>query len=92
MKLTIKFVDKGQDCLEWDVEPHPDDLYREFGWGIVTAARPFQSEIWVGKNVYEYKSLKKRQFIKIGEMIPEKMADAVRTLDFKISNIQEQPL
>lgn len=87
MKLTIKFVDKGQDFLEWDVAPHPDDFYREMGSGIVTECRPFQSSVWVNKNVYEYKSLKKGSVVKIGKMIPEKMCDQLSAIKYKVSKI-----
>ncbi len=59
MKQTIIFKDEGQDFLEWDIEyPEGDDII-----GKVIACRPFQSEVWVGVEVY-------RRDIRPGDLLP----------------------
>lgn len=50
MLKTVKFVDQGQDFLEWDIE-YPDE--GDDFVGKVVACRPFQEAIWYGTEVYQ---------------------------------------
>ena len=54
---TIHFEDQGQDFLEWDLEILSSIEAR------VTAARPFQNDIWKGCHVIFDSKTKEGDFI-----------------------------
>ncbi len=60
MLKTVKFVDEGQDFLEWDIE-YPDNNHDIVG--TVVACRPFQEEVWKGTEVYSKE-------IRPGDLLP----------------------
>lgn len=87
-KIKVVFKDQGQDFLSWTIEPHTDELYRIMGWGVVTDCQPFQSFYWVGKNVHEYRKLKKGSLVKHGNMNCEEMCDEVQSIKYPLIKVE----
>lgn len=58
VSTTVRFEDRGQDFLEWDLDAH----------GKVIECRPSQGWVWCGRQVVNHGSLKKGTYLILDDM------------------------
>jgi len=70
---TIRFMDCGQDFLEWDIDVN----------GVVTDCRPFQSWLWNGTRVVNHEKLRTGSIVKV----KTDMSPSISTVKYPVRKI-----
>jgi hypothetical protein len=71
--MIITFKDHGQDFLEWELDEK----------GVVVESRPFQTSIWAGNVILDYKRLE------VGDLVHyfSKEDGQLNTINYPIESI-----
>jgi hypothetical protein len=82
--LTIRFEDRGQDFLEWDVD---------YLTGKVLESRPFQTTIWGKYYVDGARHLKKGDSVQISKepINPKDLDQEFLTINYRVADLKIVP-